>query len=111
MCKTEKFYDSYITYHNEQWGGVSLGMFIFVCASRDKEWTDKTKVHEYGHYLQSLILGPFYLFIIGLPSFIWCNNKKYRKLRKTTGKSYFEFYPERWANYLGGKKTKMQPPE
>ena len=108
--KRERFFDTMLTYHDGSWGGVSLGMFIFVAGNRDEDWIRKAKVHEYGHYLQSLILGPFYLLIIGIPSFIWCNAKKYKDLRKNTGKSYFKFFPERWANHLGGKKPVCPPP-
>lgn len=34
--------------------------------------SEKTIKHEYGHQLQSYILGPLYLLIIGLPSGLWC---------------------------------------
>ena len=107
----ESFFDSLIIYHDEAWGGVSLGMFIFMTSKRDEKWVNETKVHEYGHFIQSLILGPLYLFVIGIPSYIWCNRPKYKKIRKDTGKSYFAFYPERWANYLGQKITKMKAPK
>lgn len=33
---------------------------------------DPTFAHEYGHTKQSKILGPSYLFIVGLPSLIGC---------------------------------------
>jgi RHS repeat-associated protein len=39
--------------------------------------------HEFGHRFQSLLLGPFYLFVIGIPSAI---------SRQSS------FYTERWAN-------------
>lgn len=28
-------------------------------------------VHEYGHTIQSMILGPLYLIVIGIPSTLW----------------------------------------
>lgn len=105
--ESEKFFHSRIYYHQDNWGGISLGMFIIMNSTMGKEWTDSIKVHEYGHSIQSLILGPFYLLIIGLPSIIWCNSKKYIKLRKEKNVSYYAFYPEKWANYLGSKATKM----
>lgn len=109
--KKENFFGSKIIYHNDSWGGISLGMFIFMNGNRDEKWVEETKVHEYGHCIQSLILGPLYLLVIGLPSFIWCNSKKYKAVRKNSGKSYFEFYPERWANHLGTLFTKLPSPK
>lgn len=104
-CKRENFFGACMAYHNEDWGGISLGRFIIINGQKDEKWIASTKVHEYGHYIQSLILGPLYLLIIGLPSIIWCNAKRFRKLRENKGVSYFSFYPERWANYLGEKFT------
>lgn len=108
--KHEFYHGSIITYHNGEWGGISLGMFIFINEKRDPEWLRSTRIHEYGHTVQSLILGPLFIFVIGIPSFIWCNSKKYRALRKDKGVSYFSFYPEKWANHLGAKVTKEPYP-
>lgn len=82
------------------WGGtgsMSLGMFLFLGNAKDP----RVLVHEYGHSIQSLILGPLYLPVIGIPSFIWCNLPQFRKMRKETGVSYYRFYPESTANDLG----------
>lgn len=80
-------------------GGISLGKYIIVNPSMDDEHTIK---HEYGHQLQSFILGPVYLLVIGLPSLIWCNCfDKYRRENKV---SYYDFYTEKWANKLAGIK-------
>lgn len=46
---------------------LNLGMFIFTARPYDL----KLIQHEYGHTVQSLILGPIWLFVIGLPSLIW----------------------------------------
>lgn len=82
------------------WGGtgsMSLGMFLFLGNAKDP----RVLIHEYGHAIQSLILGPLYLPVIGIPSFIWCNLPQFRKMRKETGVSYYRFYPESTANDLG----------
>lgn len=105
--ESESFFGAKIYYHHDNWGGISLGMFIIMNADKGKEWVDSVKVHEYGHSIQSIILGPLYLLVIGLPSLIWCNSKRYINLRKNKNISYYSFYPERWANYLGSKVTKM----
>lgn len=109
-CRHQWYHGAKLTYHEGDWGGVSLGMFIFVNGKKDAEWIKTTNVHEYGHTLQSLLLGPFYLFVIGIPSSIWCNNKKYITLRKEKGISYFDFYPEKWANRWGELVTKELAP-
>ncbi|MDD4316407.1 MAG: hypothetical protein PHC84_04540 [Clostridia bacterium] len=104
-CPGENFFGANIAYHSEEWGGISLGRFIVINGTRGDEWIAPTKVHEYGHYVQSLILGPFYLLIIGIPSMIWCNAKRFKNLRDKKGVSYYAFYPEKWANLLGEKFT------
>ena len=75
-------------------GAVSLGLFII--GNLDNEETVK---HEYGHTTQSALLGIFYLLVIGLPSILWASlGEKYRKKH---GKSYYDFYTEKWADKLG----------
>lgn len=79
-------------------GSVSLGTFIFLCPSH---WYDEeTLKHEQGHTKQSYILGWLYLIVIGLPSLIWCCC--FEGYRRKHNKSYYDFYPEAWANKLGG---------
>lgn len=62
---------------------------------------DGLLVHEYGHTVQSLILGPLYLLVIGLPSVIWLRTPRLSRRRRDAGSSYYAFYTERWANHLG----------
>ena len=59
--------------------------------------------HEYGHTIQSLILGPFYLPLIGLPSMIWHRSRRAREFRNRRDISYFSFFSEKWADHLGEK--------
>jgi hypothetical protein len=101
----EMFNGALVTWHDENWGGISLGMFLIICGNKSPLWKKDTLTHEYGHAIQSIILGPLYLFVIGIPSYIWCNGKKYIELRKNKDISYYEFYPEKWANKLGEKFT------
>ena len=58
--------------HMRWLGCVSLGMFIFVGTHKDtsRERAREIASHEYGHTLQSLLLGPLYLSAMGAPSFI-----------------------------------------
>lgn len=79
-------------------GGMSLGKYIFVCDPMDM----KLVRHEYGHTIQSELLGWLYIPVIGIPSFIWANC--FEGYRNKTGKSYYWLYTERWADKLGGVK-------
>lgn len=90
---------------------VSLGMFIFVSEKykekpETRELYDRLVVHEYGHTVQSLVLGPLYLVIIGLPSFLWASVPFFRKMRRKKRISYYRFYTESWANAWGEKAAK-----
>lgn len=100
---------------------LSLGMFVFVeekpffpdssfpVNSNNKNSFKKLLVHEYGHTVQSLILGPLYLPIIGIPSFARAAVRTaltplLRKKGKEL-KSYYSFYTEKTANVLGERVT------
>lgn len=84
---------------------VSLGLFIFLKGPANPR-TAPAKVneqllaHEYGHTIQSLILGPLYLPVIGLPSVLWLNLPACRQYRKKNAVPYYTFYTERLANDL-----------
>ncbi len=82
----------------ERRDSVALGMFVFFGHGRDEN-APRMLRHEYGHTVQSVILGPFFLPVIGLPSFIWAAGGWKRKKKKG---SYFDFYTEHWADRLGG---------
>ena len=83
-------------------GSLSLGMFLFVGAGNE-DWLSH---HEYGHSLQSCILGPFFLPLIGLPSLVWSKLPACRGYRFRHRKNYYTFYTEAWANRLGFRREK-----
>ena len=79
---------------NSKQGSVSLGNYVFITQrSRDKVFTLK---HELGHTIQSKMLGPLYLLVIGLPSVCWL---LYRR-QFCRHINYYWFYTEAWANKL-----------
>ncbi len=112
--------------------GISLGKFIFVPRKRGASgYTQPAKAssaakagkirqtadpedladrflleHEYGHTLQSLLLGPFYLLLIGAPSMLWSRLPYFARKRKRSGKSYYSAPFEKSANYLASKASK-----
>lgn len=90
--------------------GFSLGSFIFI----PEAWSDYDKehivVHEYGHTVQSLILGPFYLLVVGLPSCIWSHRYTRRStVYRSRGVSYTDRFPEHDADRLGEYATGKKP--
>ncbi len=85
-------------------GGVSLGLFVFVqhiCSDGRKQ---QLVTHEYGHCIQSLLLGPLYLFVIGLPSATWAGIFSHR-CKKGKSTNYYRFYTEKWAEKIAGRKV------
>ena len=90
-------------------GSLGVGMFLFVNSEHYDVQTG-ILVHEFGHAVQSAILGPLFLPVMGIPSFIWCNLPACRKLRREKGVSYYRFYPESNANYLGKLVSKEACP-
>ena len=87
-------------------GGISLGSFICVPYKPDVDTSNPAVLnyikHEYGHTKQSAMLGPLYLFVIGIPSICWAQfGGRYRAKHN---KSYYWFYTEAWADKLGGAK-------
>lgn len=80
---------------------MGMGMFLFLGCD-----DPQVRVHEFGHSVQSLILGPLFLPVMGIPSFLWCNLPCCKRLRKEKSVSYYTFYPESTANRLGAWVTK-----
>ena len=116
--KPHFWYNGAIVTDWEKPGGISLGLFAFAGLNPDKmrmkrkprieltpELCRKILVHEYGHCVQSLVLGPLYLPIVGILSLAWAGLPPLRKWRKKNKISYAWFFIERWANVWGEKFT------
>ena len=116
------FSDEHFMYHGAvvtKWrskSSVSLGMFVFVTDEpyfyeklknqyTMEELSRRLLVHEYGHTVQSLILGPLYLIFMGIPSTLWGFLPSLSRKRREEKLSYFSFFTEAWANTLGEKVT------
>lgn len=93
-------------YWKQHWNkpGVSLGNYIIV----DKEIMtvdSRVALHEKGHQKQSLMFGPLYLLIIGLPS---AARNIYDRIAHRNWSTvdricwYYNGFPEKWADELGG---------
>ena len=82
-------------------GAVTLGNYVFIGLNSEYR---KTVKHELGHTIQSKILGPLYLIVIGIPSITYCGLRRlFPSLRK---KNYYDFFSEKSANYLSEKYIK-----
>lgn len=110
------FYHGAIVTERNVPSSVSLGMFVFTTTDPmkdkrtenripDEELSQRLLVHEYGHTIQSLIFGPLYLIVMGIPSTLW-GFLPYFQHKRDNGVSYFSFFTERFANFLGEKITK-----
>lgn len=116
------FYNGAIVTEWKNNSSVSLGIFIFITDEpyfynklKDKysmkELSNRLLVHEYGHTIQSLILGPLYLIVMGIPSTLWGFLPYFNNKRKKETLSYFCFFTEKWANFLGEKITHQKSME
>ena len=99
VTKAQRYGEHYVY---NQCGSMSLGTYIFLAHSQADD--EEVVRHEQGHTKQSYILGPLYLFVIGLPSLIWANC--FWKYRRKHNISYYAFYTESWANKLSGIESK-----
>ena len=86
---------SFIYFSEKMKGGISLGQYVILSSKYVSDVT--TWHHERGHHLQSMILGPLYLVVIGIPSLLWA-----AWWNPGRSRSYFWFYTERLADKLGG---------
>ena len=104
-----------VTLWGRPYQSMSLGPFLFLEGNLegfmnpdapDHEKLQRILVHEYGHTVQSLILGPLYLPLVGLPSAVWANVPRLKARRHRLASSYYAFWPERSANWLGERVLK-----
>ena len=99
------------------WGGLELGACA-LCGNYSKTntyWFDHTRKHEFGHTIQNIIFGPFYIFVVGIPSAIryWYKRIAQKKGKKFSSDWYdsawFECTATKWGtkaiNKIENKKT------
>lgn len=113
--KPHSFYRGNIVTKWDTLSGLSLGLFLFMADDNKieleqyvggtkadlEEYSHKILVHEYGHSIQSLLLGPLMIFL-GIISFVW-GSKKYEHYRIENKLPYTYCFVEKWASYLGEK--------
>lgn len=92
--KPERYGHSYRFAFGKPWGGITLGLMFM----QDGKKYGSTAMHEYGHVHQ-IILGPLFLPLVGIPSFLRATWRTYTK--KTNLSPYDEIWFERSASDLG----------
>jgi hypothetical protein len=93
-------------------GAVSLGYVVF-WSTHDTAFVrvnpDNDR-HEWGHALQSRLLGPAYLLVVGVPSSL---RAAYATAQWVVTRSpwdgYYDGFPESWADRLGGVTRRPRP--
>ncbi len=93
-------------------GAISLGSFVFY-TEKDNSYVPvglENKNHEYGHSIQSKILGPFYLLTVGLLSesrLVYAFF--YKRIKGKRWPHYYDGFPENWADKLGKVDKSLRP--
>jgi hypothetical protein len=86
-------------------GGLCLGMFLFAIDYAKSHGRfppgaqQRLDDHEWGHFVQSCMLGPLYIPIVGIPSII--GQIRFNRSKSRTVLEYYSRYPEAWADRLG----------
>ena len=89
-----------------QWdtrSGLSLGLFVFTPNDKIQD-AAKIRVHEYGHSIQSIAIGPAFV-LIGLISIAWGQFPCFARLRRKKGIPYTACFVESWASKWGEQVT------
>ena len=63
--------------YSSGWGGFTLGNYIIGERGIKADPYNTLFQHEYGHYIQSQLFGPFYIPKYGIPSILSDNNKEH----------------------------------
>ena len=82
------------------WGGISLGPVIITSTP----YVNDLMSHEHGHAIQNCWFGPFFPFVVGLPSVIryWWREYLYKKGRRDLP-DYYSIWFEAQASRVGTK--------
>jgi hypothetical protein len=95
--KPRKYFGTVQFLVGENWGGFSLGLFQVVC----KDYTEDLAYHELGHSYQNIWMGPFWLFVVGIPSIIRYNYQNHREKKGLPNADYDSIWFEGSATEIG----------
>lgn len=74
-------------------------LFIFTPGEEDED-SQKIRVHEYGHCIQSIVLGPLYM-LLGIISIVWARHPYFERIRREKNLPYTACFVEAWASRWG----------
>ncbi len=88
----------------------TIGPYSFGPKGYKATWKDHLFVHEYGHYMQSQIIGPFFLPTIGVPSLastmdIGGSDHSSRWFEVDASRRGAEYFDKRYGTGASGYKT------
>lgn len=92
-----RFYSTWYFQIYTSWGGLELGQ----CFIRDTTSNNSINYHEYGHTYQNAILGPFFIFVVWLPSAIRYWYQRIRQSKNKNNKPYDLIWFEGNASEIG----------
>ena len=111
--KSVRFERGRVMVELETIGAISLGLFVFY-TQKDNKYVPvgrENEDHEYGHSIQSRLLGPLYLPIVGITSEMRVAYALgHRHLRGRRWAGYYDGFPEDWADRLGCVDRTLRPP-
>ncbi len=96
---SHSIYRGCVDTHWDTRSGLSLGLFIFT-PGVDIPDAQKIRVHEYGHCIQSLVLGPLFL-PLGIISLLWGRLPCFIRHRNERKLPYTACFVEAWASKWG----------
>lgn len=95
--KPERWSSSWYFKIGKSWGGMQMGtMFL-----RDTSDYIFTNSHEVGHTFQNAVLGPFFIFIVAIPSAIRYWIRRFQQKRYKILKDYDVIWFEGSATSIG----------
>ena len=99
IADKDTFGPCYFIQIGDNWGGLELGINFILADNMGKEWTLHTKQHELGHTFQNAILGPFFIFLVSIPSAIRYWLHRFNKLNHDYDFAWFEGNASYFGNY------------
>jgi len=87
----------------DNWGGLSCSFFTFVANNMGEEWTEHVTRHEIGHTFQNAVLGPFFPFLVMIPSMVRYHIFRIRRAKGKPNPDYDAIWFEGSATSVGSE--------
>lgn len=101
LIESKYFGPAYYCMIYNDWGGLELGKCFLVSDGTSLDWILHTKKHELGHTFQNAVLGPFFIFLVFIPSAIRYWYQRYRTYKGLDNKPYDLIWFEGSATDIG----------